>query len=1053
MYEWAGGMMDALWHNGLAAIPLVLVAAMASRFLPCLPATRHLIWVTVLVWLVGSSLLPQAPIRLIGNSTKVENLSPVVAPKPAISEPVIESRARKPRSLNHRLAKKNAAAGMAAGWGEHSEGFIESTPLKVAKPLHSGPPIPASNDKKPTRDFTPPPRSAARAETLAPDKLARVQETAGPRPIAQSRLDGGSASTQSAEKLNLMGVATYPAPQPHILQRWDANTLAPKAPLSIKHEVAQNEAVQSLDESVAPIVVEKQNSWRAWSGALMGVRDAVSRVPPLPKSLWLGGSGLLLLLAGLRGLSFRRQLRCARIAPHDVRKVVESACRELGLNKAPQTVMVDGRISPMVWCGVTPKLVLPAVLWGQLDELGRRAVVFHELAHIRRLDHRTAWIESAVGLLYWWHPLVWWVRGRLHAEAENCCDAWVMTLLPRTRRAYATALLKTREYLSGGGSPVPAMGIGITPGRARLFARRLTMVMTESVRPRLSATGISLVMLVVACGWVAAPARSCPEEKAAAVSGGGKAPCVTAKAPCNNESTPCAKAMSEVEAAKAGERLSTFEKHMAEREAAGLLVSQPLLAPVAVGGVVAASGPDAARAKRVAELQAEIARLERKMEALSEQLEEDEADNEGHDQSHNHAHDHDRKPAPPRATRPPMPPRAPHAAMSGTPAPSPVPPVPPLPPVPAVAPTPRPGQSWADVTGAETSWKTYKLSKGKGEVFYKFMARSDVPIWVRSNSEGIDIQATPRQHEVFEAFFALVDPSAERERGAALFGFGPMLAYAHGGCGAGRNCTYCMQAAEHRAMAEELRAKARAEAVELRAKARGDGERVRAMAREEAEKARMRLRRHARDARSEALDQQEMMDGLERQSQVFAELAESYREQAERINERAESMSQRTQKDAELAMAAGAYRLHVESLERSAEELNRQAEQLQREVELMEQRTREIEERTRQMEQHAEELDERAEAVREAVETLETGVEPTEQLVEAVLALVGNIESLVPDLTMEAMQEAAAALAGMPELRTLLDNEPGVAIDPMPEVDDVEAPGDVDAPDAPDDDE
>ncbi|MEZ6083248.1 MAG: M56 family metallopeptidase [Phycisphaerae bacterium] len=52
----------------------------------------------------------------------------------------------------------------------------------------------------------------------------------------------------------------------------------------------------------------------------------------------------------------------------------------------------------------------------------------------------------AVGCLYWWHPVVWWVRSRIAAEAEDCCDAWVTWFNPKNRRAYAEILLTARHH-------------------------------------------------------------------------------------------------------------------------------------------------------------------------------------------------------------------------------------------------------------------------------------------------------------------------------------------------------------------------------------------------------------------------------------------------------------------------------------------------------------------------------------------------------------------------------------------------------------------------------
>jgi hypothetical protein len=57
--DWLGVAVEHLWHNGIAAVPLVAVAAIATRMLPCRPATRHTMWVMVLVWLLLPPLVPQ----------------------------------------------------------------------------------------------------------------------------------------------------------------------------------------------------------------------------------------------------------------------------------------------------------------------------------------------------------------------------------------------------------------------------------------------------------------------------------------------------------------------------------------------------------------------------------------------------------------------------------------------------------------------------------------------------------------------------------------------------------------------------------------------------------------------------------------------------------------------------------------------------------------------------------------------------------------------------------------------------------------------------------
>jgi beta-lactamase regulating signal transducer with metallopeptidase domain len=64
-------------------------------------------------------------------------------------------------------------------------------------------------------------------------------------------------------------------------------------------------------------------------------------------------------------------------------------------------------------------VVLPMRLLSALDKQQTAMVLAHELAHLRRRDHWVRGLELVVSVLYWWNPLVWWVRRRLHAVEGN----------------------------------------------------------------------------------------------------------------------------------------------------------------------------------------------------------------------------------------------------------------------------------------------------------------------------------------------------------------------------------------------------------------------------------------------------------------------------------------------------------------------------------------------------------------------------------------------------------------------------------------------------------
>lgn len=254
--------------------------------------------------------------------------------------------------------------------------------------------------------------------------------------------------------------------------------------------------------------------WGAWLGAWLPVRDALTAVPAPPPGLWIGGVAFVFAMFFIRLMLHARWARRAVLAPSDVQSLAQDVSSMLGMRSTPRVYMIPARVSPMISCGFKPKVLLPVNLWDDLDDLSRRAVMMHELAHLRRRDHWVCWIESVLGVLYWWHPLVWWVRRRIREEADLCCDAWVTSLMPRNRRAYAQALVTTRTFLN---SPVPAgqpvHGLSMASARSRRFTRRLTMVMTERVGPNLSVLGGALAGVVAVTGLIILPGLTCPPDK------------------------------------------------------------------------------------------------------------------------------------------------------------------------------------------------------------------------------------------------------------------------------------------------------------------------------------------------------------------------------------------------------------------------------------------------------------------------------------------------------------------------------------------------------------
>jgi beta-lactamase regulating signal transducer with metallopeptidase domain len=228
--------------------------------------------------------------------------------------------------------------------------------------------------------------------------------------------------------------------------------------------------------------------------------------------IWLGGATCWLALALRRLYRFHCLLHFGRPAPQPLQVQAEGLSRRLGLAWCPELWLVPGRISPLLWAvGGQVRLVLPAALLECLTAEQQATLLAHELAHARRHDHWVRWLELVAISLYWWHPVAWWARRQLQQAEEQCCDAWVVWLLPAAARAYARTLLQTVDFLDARPA-LPPLASGI--GHVHLLKRRLAMIVRQPFSPRLpwplqvGALVVGLLVLGVAPHYLEAKAAT-----------------------------------------------------------------------------------------------------------------------------------------------------------------------------------------------------------------------------------------------------------------------------------------------------------------------------------------------------------------------------------------------------------------------------------------------------------------------------------------------------------------------------------------------------------------
>jgi TonB family protein len=213
--------------------------------------------------------------------------------------------------------------------------------------------------------------------------------------------------------------------------------------------------------------------------------------------LTAGGAVRLLWLAlgFLRLRSFRRAARTILLEP--------SLIEEVQLRTGVQaTIRFSDSVDTPVTFGIhRPAVILPS-RFVELDEGSRMAVLCHELLHIRRRDWLFIIAEEIVRSLFWFHPAIWWLLGRIRLSREQAVDYEVVRLTGNLQ-PYLESLL---EFARAQGRPraVPAPLFL----KERHLVQRIALLIKEVSMSRsrvlISLAGISILLMVtvrLAAGW------------------------------------------------------------------------------------------------------------------------------------------------------------------------------------------------------------------------------------------------------------------------------------------------------------------------------------------------------------------------------------------------------------------------------------------------------------------------------------------------------------------------------------------------------------------------
>lgn len=121
------------------------------------------------------------------------------------------------------------------------------------------------------------------------------------------------------------------------------------------------------------------------------------------------------------------------------RRETSAAAALLGMTNPPEVVVVPRLLSPLLFGLRTSAIAIPSAL-ADIDPAARRAILMHELMHLRQRDLYWLTLAHLLAALHWFNPALRTCARLLEREQERACDDAVLRTGEPPHR-YASLLL------------------------------------------------------------------------------------------------------------------------------------------------------------------------------------------------------------------------------------------------------------------------------------------------------------------------------------------------------------------------------------------------------------------------------------------------------------------------------------------------------------------------------------------------------------------------------------------------------------------------------------
>ncbi|WP_194972863.1 M56 family metallopeptidase [Aquiflexum lacus] len=214
---------------------------------------------------------------------------------------------------------------------------------------------------------------------------------------------------------------------------------------------------------------------------------------PYMVQFWILGAMLFLIrfgasLADLRNISIKNH---EMVNPKWM-EIFQKQMELLNLKKPIKllkTVHLDMPITYGIW---KPVILIPASLFFHLSPAQLEAILAHELAHIKRYDYLINLLQSFLEVVFFFHPVFWWINKTARELRENSCDDMAIQKMGISAKDLAHGLA---NVLNHSNKPIPEMALASAKTKNPTLDR-IKRIMGVKTSPTQPTTLTSITMMI-----------------------------------------------------------------------------------------------------------------------------------------------------------------------------------------------------------------------------------------------------------------------------------------------------------------------------------------------------------------------------------------------------------------------------------------------------------------------------------------------------------------------------------------------------------------------------